>query len=99
MKKLEPSKDFLKALKKEKKRLENEVSKIDPQSPDAYKKISKLAATYSEYFDKHHEPMMAIEFKNFIMGVYSKQKYGELSDEEIHDRLQKILQDILAHHS
>ena len=83
---MEPSKDFLKALKKEKKRLENEVSKIDPQSPDAYKKISKLAATYSEYFDKHHEPMMAIEFKNFIM-------------EEIHDRLQKILQDILAHHS
>lgn len=93
--KLQPSKEFLRALKKEKRRLENEVSKIDLQSPDAYKQVNKLAAIYSEYFDKHHEPMMAIEFKNFIMSVYSKNKNVNLNDKEIHDKFRKILQDVL----
>lgn len=94
---MEPSKEFLDALEKEKKRLENEVSKIDLQSPDAYKQAGKLADTYSNYFYKHHKPMIAIEFKNFIMGVYSKHKIGNLSDKEIHDKLCKTLQDILNH--
>ena len=92
---MQPSKEFLRALKKEKRRLENEVSKIDLQSPGAYKQANKLAAIYSEYFDKHHEPMMAIEFKNFIMSVYSKNKNVNLNDKEIHDKFRKILQDVL----
>ncbi|GGI63803.1 hypothetical protein [Limosilactobacillus caviae] len=94
---MEPSKEFLEVLEDEKKRLENEVSKIDLQSPDAYKQACKLADTYSNYFYKRHEPMIAIEFKNFIMGVYSKHKIGNLSDKEIHDKLCKTLQDILNH--
>ncbi len=92
---MKPSKEFLEALKKEKKRLENEVSKIDLQSPNAYKQASEFAANYSKYFDKHNEPMMTIEFKNFIMSVYSKNKNGNLSDEEIHNKFRKILQDVL----
>lgn len=69
---MKPSKEFLKALTNEKKRLAHEVAKINPQEPNAYQQVTKLARAYSDYFDQSDQPMLAIEFRNFIKECFAK---------------------------
>lgn len=69
---MKPSEEFLEALANEKKRLAREVAKIDPQESNAYQRVTKLARTYSDYFDQSNQPMFAIEFRNFIKECFAK---------------------------
>lgn len=69
---MKPSEEFLKAFANEEKRLAHEVAKVDPHKPNAYQQVIKLAREYSDYFDRNGQPMLAIEFREFIKGCFAK---------------------------
>lgn len=89
--KIKPSKEFLKAIEIEEKRLVGELNKLPQQDADEnWKETNEAATTYKKYLNDHHYgSLMAVSFYNFINTAAALIHRGKTTDHLLDHRVER----------